>query len=218
MLPFLPAPPEGVGQNPTIRKWYVYLTGVAENVQLTEGLTQVSKLQMPVNTDPLVLQQPFKPSPILDAQPLTEVTPTENIWFTDASAKMVNSKWQYKAVALDITTGKQITEEGKGSTQVGQITAIVLAAENEAKIIYVDYAAWAGATQWLCQWETLNWQVNRFPVWRSKDLQILLHIVRKTPFKVVWVKAHAKGNQLATKWNQKVDKLTKIRKITLNLE
>uniref|UniRef100_A0A663E0U5 Uncharacterized protein n=1 Tax=Aquila chrysaetos chrysaetos TaxID=223781 RepID=A0A663E0U5_AQUCH len=27
---------------------------------------------MPINTDPLVSQQPFKPSPILDAPPLTE--------------------------------------------------------------------------------------------------------------------------------------------------
>ncbi|KAK4810552.1 hypothetical protein QYF61_004515, partial [Mycteria americana] len=153
------APPEGVAQKPTVRKWYAYLTGVAENMQLTEGHTKVSKLQVPINTDPLVLQQPFKPSPILDAPPLTEGTPTENIWFTDASAKRVNGKWQYKAVALDITTGKQVVEEGEGSAQVGEIRAVVLAAQNGAKIIYVDsYAVWAGATQWLCQWETLNWE------------------------------------------------------------
>ncbi|KAK4810748.1 hypothetical protein QYF61_007722 [Mycteria americana] len=147
------APPEGVAQKPTVRKWYAYLTGVAENMQLTEGHTKVSKLQMPINTDPLVLQQPFKPSPILDAPPLTEGTPTENIWFTDASAK--------RAVALDITTGKQVVEEGEGSAQVGEIRAVVLAAQNGAKIIYVDsYAVWAGATQWLCQWETLNWEIH----------------------------------------------------------
>ncbi|KAK4810669.1 hypothetical protein QYF61_007469, partial [Mycteria americana] len=145
------APPEGVAQKPTVRKWYAYLTGVAENMQLSEGHTKVSKLQMPINTDPLALQQPFKPSPILDAPPLTEGTPTENIWFTDASAK--------RAVALDITTGKQVVEEGEGSAQVGEIRAVVLAAQNGAKIIYVDsYAVWAGATQWLCQWETLNWE------------------------------------------------------------
>ncbi|KAK4811127.1 hypothetical protein QYF61_019758 [Mycteria americana] len=180
------APPEGVAQKPTVRKWYAYLTGVAENMQLTEGHTKVSKLQVPINTDPLALQQPFKPSPILDAAPLTEGTPTENIWFTDASAKRVNGKWQYKAVALDITTGKQVVEEGEGSAQVGEIRAVVLAAQNGAKIIYVDsYAVWAA---------------------------------RKTPFKMGWVKAHAKDNQPATKWNQKVDELTKIRKITLNPE
>ncbi|KAK4807137.1 hypothetical protein QYF61_018478, partial [Mycteria americana] len=155
------APPEGVAQKPTVRKWYAYLTGVAENMQLTEGHTKVSKLQMPINTDPLALQQPFKPSPILDAPPLTEGTPTENIWFTDASAKRVHGKWQYKAVALDITTGKQVVEEGEGSAQVGEIRAVVWAAQNGAKIIYVDsYAVWAGATQWLCQWETLNWEIH----------------------------------------------------------
>ncbi|KAF1541853.1 hypothetical protein FQV19_0015112, partial [Eudyptula minor] len=33
-----------------------------------------------------------------------------------------------------------------------------------------------------------------------------------------WVKAHAKDNQPATKWNQKVDELTKMRKIALNPE
>ncbi|KAK4828000.1 hypothetical protein QYF61_022777, partial [Mycteria americana] len=152
-------PPEGVAQKPTVRKWYAYLTGVAENTQLTEGHTKVSKLQMPLNTDPLALQQPFKPSPILDAPPLTEGTPAENIWFTEASAKSVNGKWQYKAVALDITTGKQVVEEGEGSAQVGEIRAVVLVAQNRAKIIYVDsYAVWVGATQWLCQWETLNWE------------------------------------------------------------
>ncbi|KAK4810584.1 hypothetical protein QYF61_007321 [Mycteria americana] len=146
-------------------------------------------------------------------------TPTENIWFTDASAKRVNGKWQYKAVALDITTGKQVVEEGEGSAQVGEIRAVVLAAQNGAKIIYVDsYAVWAGATQWLCQWETLNWEVNRSPVWRNKDWQLLLDIARKTPVKMGWVKAHAKDNQPATKWNQKVDELTKIRKIILNPE
>lgn len=66
------APPEGVAQKPTIRKWYAYLTGVAKNMQLTEGHIKVSKLQIPVNTDSLALQQPLKPSPILDAPPLTE--------------------------------------------------------------------------------------------------------------------------------------------------
>jgi len=100
------APPEGVAQKPAIRKWDAYLTGVAKNMQLTEGHTKVSKLQMPINTDPSALQQPFKPSPILDALPLTEGTPTENIGFMDASAKRVNGKWQYKAIALDVTTSK----------------------------------------------------------------------------------------------------------------
>lgn len=77
---------------------------------------------------------------------------------------------------------------------------------------------WPGATQCLCQWETMNWKANRSPVWRSKDWQLLLDIARKTPFTRGWVKAHAKDNQPAPKWNQKVEELTKIRNITLNHE
>ena len=95
------APLEGVAQKPTIRKWYVYLTGIAENIQLTKEHTKVSKSQMPINRHPLALQKPFKPSSILDASPLTEGTPTENIGFTDASPKRVKGKWQYEAVALN---------------------------------------------------------------------------------------------------------------------
>lgn len=67
---------------------------------------------MPINADPLVLQQLFKPSSILDAPSLTEETPTQDIWFTDTSAKRINCKWQYKAATLNITTGKQIEGEG----------------------------------------------------------------------------------------------------------
>lgn len=75
---------------------------VAEGMKFTEGPTKVSKLQMTINADPLALQQPFKPSPILAAPPLTEWMAAEDIWFTDASAKRVSGKWQYKAVALNI--------------------------------------------------------------------------------------------------------------------
>lgn len=187
-------------------------------MQLT-GHTKVSKFQVPINTGALVLQKPFKPLPILDALCLTEGNPTENRCFTDASEKRVHGKWQYKAVEFDITTGKQVIEEGEENAQVGEIKAVVLAAQNRAKVIYVEsYAVWASATQCLCQWETLNWKVNRSPVWRNKDWQLLLDIDKKTPFKMGWVKAHAKDNQQAIKWNQKVDELTKIRKITLNPE
>ena len=210
------APPEGIAQKPTIRKWYAYLVGVADEMQLSEGHTKVSKLQMPINTDPLALQQPFKPSPILDAPPFTEDSPTEGVWFSDASAKRVDGKWQYKAVALEIKTGKQVIEEGEGSAQVGELRAVVLAAQNEAKAIYVDsYAVWAGATQWLCQWEALNWEINKSPIWRTEDWQLLLTIARKTPFQIGWVKAHANDHKPATNWNQRVDELTKIRKIDI---
>ena len=63
------APLEAVAQKPRVRKWYAHLTGIAEEMKLTEGHTKISKLQMPINTDPLALQQPSKPSPILDASP-----------------------------------------------------------------------------------------------------------------------------------------------------
>lgn len=48
------------------------------------------------------------------------------------------------------------------------------------------------------------------PLWRKKDWQFLVDITRKTPFKMGRVKAHAKDNQLATKWNQKVDEIRTI--------
>lgn len=59
---------------------------------------------------------------------------------------------------------------------------------------------------------------EEIPVWRSKDWQSLLYKARKTLFEMGWAKAHAKDNQPATKWNQKADELTKIRKIILNPE
>lgn len=68
--------------------------------------------------------------------------------FTGASARRINGKCQYKATALNINTGKQVTEEGEGSAQVGEIETVVLAAENGEKVMYVDsYAVWAGTTQ-----------------------------------------------------------------------
>ena len=101
------APPEGIAQKPTTRKWYTYLMGLADEIQLTEGHTKISMLQMPINTDPLALNHPLKPSPILNTPPFTERTSTEGIWFTDASAKRVNGRWWSNATALDITIGKQ---------------------------------------------------------------------------------------------------------------
>lgn len=53
------------------------------------------------------------------------MVPTEDIWFTDVSAKRVSGKWQYKAVALNINTNKQVIEEREGSAQVGELRAAV---------------------------------------------------------------------------------------------
>jgi len=59
---------------------------------------------------------------------------------------------------------------GQHSAQVGELKAVVLAAQNQAKAAYVNsYSLWAGATQWLSQWEVLNWEINRSPVWRTED-------------------------------------------------
>lgn len=150
---------------------------------------------------------------MLNAPAFTEDTPTAGVWFTDASAKRVSGKRPYKAVTLEIKTGKQVIKAGKGSEQVGGLRVVVLAAQNEAKIVYVDsHAVWAGAKQWLCQWEALNGEINRPPNWRTEDWQLLLDIARKTPFRIGWVKAHADDNKPATNWNQKIDELTKIRK------
>lgn len=58
--------------------------------------------------------------------------------------------------------------------------------------------------------------MNRSPVWRNEDWQLFLNIARNAAFKMGWVKAYAKDNEPATKWNQKVVDLIKIRKITIH--
>lgn len=57
------AHPEGFAQDTMVRKWYTYLTGIAEEIKLTRGHT-------------IALQQPFKPSPILNAPP----SPSKHQW------------------------------------------------------------------------------------------------------------------------------------------
>lgn len=74
-----------------LRKYYVYLRGITDNMQLTEGQTKDSKSHITTNSDPLILQQPFKPSPILVVLPLTENMLTKGIWFTDVSTQRIKS-------------------------------------------------------------------------------------------------------------------------------
>lgn len=57
-----------------------------------KGQTKPPKSQMPINTSLLALNHPFKPLPILNAPPLSEKTPTKDIWFTHASAERVNAR------------------------------------------------------------------------------------------------------------------------------
>ena len=80
-------PPQGVAQKATVWKWYACLEGVSQLLQLREGLLKISKLQQPVNPDPVLLGQPSKPSLITEAPKLTTGSETQGVWFTDASAR-----------------------------------------------------------------------------------------------------------------------------------
>lgn len=89
-------------------------------MKLIKGHIKVSKLKIPLNADPLALYKLWNLTNFqfiegkLTFTNFSEGTPTEDIWFTEASAKRLN-----KAAALNITTGKQIMKEDKGSMQVG---------------------------------------------------------------------------------------------------
>ncbi|KAK4819080.1 hypothetical protein QYF61_025339, partial [Mycteria americana] len=103
-------PPEGAVQKATIQKWYAYSEGVSQSFNN-------------------LLSLPYKPSPIKEAPEPTQDSDTQGLWFTDASARGVGPKWQYKAAAVEIATGTTMTEEGEGSAQVGELCALSLAAE-----------------------------------------------------------------------------------------
>lgn len=64
-------PPEGIAQNPTVRKWHAYLEGIGNLINITEGSTKVSKLQKDVDPTLVYKAQP-KLSPIKEAPPITE--------------------------------------------------------------------------------------------------------------------------------------------------
>lgn len=164
------APPEGIAQRLTVHKSYAYLSGVSDQMDVSEGPTKPTELQITVTLDMLALQQPYKPSSIPDAPAFTSKSKVKGVWFTDASAKHINGKWKYRAVALNIETGVEVIKKGLGSAWVGELKAVLLAVTENAKTVYVDsYAIWAGATQWLCQWEALDWRVNGKAVWQKED-------------------------------------------------
>lgn len=95
----------------------------------------------------LASPQPYKPSPILDAPALTSDSEVKDVCFVDVSAKCIDGKWKYRAVASNIHTGMEVVEEGMGSALVGMLKAVLLAVREKAKTIYVDsYAIWAGAS------------------------------------------------------------------------
>lgn len=124
-------------------------------------------------------------------------TEVKDGWFTDASVKCIDGKWKYRAVALNIQTGMEVVEEGMGSAQVRELKAALLALKEKAKIIYVDsYSFWAGATQCLCQWEALDWQVNGKEVWQKDDWKWLLSQAQSQQIHTGCVKTHGSDQAL----------------------
>lgn len=63
------------------------------------------------------------------------------------SAKCIDGKWKYRAIAFNIQTGVEVVEERMESAQVGMLKAVLLAVREKAKTTYVvSYAIWAGAS------------------------------------------------------------------------
>jgi len=117
---------------------------------VSEGSTKVSKLQKDIDSTLLFQPSPNKSSPIHEAPSLQEGSDLTGVWFTDASSHRENNKWKYKAVALEVATGERVSETGEGSAQVGELKAVLLAAQYGASHIYTDsYAVFKGATEWI---------------------------------------------------------------------
>lgn len=94
--------PNGITQKTTVHKWCAYFPGLTDQMDITKGPTKATKLQISVTPDMLALQQPYKPSPIQDAPTLTSDSKVKDTRFTDSSAKCIDGKWKYRAVALNI--------------------------------------------------------------------------------------------------------------------
>lgn len=207
-------PPAGIAQKPTVRKWYAYLEGINEIMPITEGNAKISKLQKDIDSTLLFQSPPNKPSPIQEAPPLKEDSNLTGVWFTDASSYRENGKWKYKAVALEVATGEKLVETGEGSAQVGELRAVLLAAQHGASHIYTDsYAVFKGATEWIGHWAVNDWQVNRVPVWQTDSWKQLLEIGKQRMLHVGWVKGHDQSNSITAQFNQQVDSLTRLRQI-----
>lgn len=167
-------PPEGIAQKATAQRWYAYLGRVSQLLHLRKGSVMVSKFQQPANPDVALLGQPYTLFLIKEAPELSAGSDMPGVWFTDASACRIGSKWQYKAAALEMSTGKSVTEEGEGSAQVGELRALLLAVENGTTAVYTDsYAAYKGATEWICQQEYAY-----MPSWDDGKDKIIIAPVR----------------------------------------
>lgn len=101
-------PPDGVAQRASVCKWYAQMEPYCTISQGTEGARKNLPLQDEVT---LNSTSDFSPSVIQVAPPYSERL--HNVCFTDASAKREGKVWKYRAVALQINTGKQIVTEGE---------------------------------------------------------------------------------------------------------
>ncbi|GAB0209671.1 pol-like protein ENS-3 [Grus japonensis] len=208
------APPAGIAQKPTAREWYAYLESINDIMPITEGSIKVSKLQKDIDSTLLFQTPPSKPSPIQEALPLKEGSDLKGVRFTDASSYRQNHEWNYKAVALEVATGEKLSETGKGSAQVGELRAVLLAARHGASHIYTDsYAVFKGATEWVGHWAVNDWQVNRVLVWQTDSWKQLLEIGEQRLLHIGWVKGHDRSASIAAQFNQQVDSLTRLQKI-----
>ncbi|KAK4819789.1 hypothetical protein QYF61_011389 [Mycteria americana] len=207
-------PPADIAQKPTVRKWHAYLEGINEIMPITEGNVKISKLQKDIDSTLLFQSPPNKPSLIREAPPLKEGSDLTGVWFTDASSHRENSKWKYKAVAVEVATGEKLIETGEGSAQVGELRAILLAAQHGASHIYTDSCAvFKGATEWIGHWAVSDWQVNRVPVWQTDRWKQLLETGEQWTLHIGWVKGHDQSNSIAAQFNQQMDSLTRLRQI-----
>lgn len=204
-------PPAGIAQKPEVRKWYAYLEGINEIMPITEGNVKVSKFQKDINCNLLFQTPPSKPSPIHVASPLREGSDLNQVWFTDGSSYRQNNEWKYKAVALEVATGQRLEETGKGSAQVGELRAVLLAAQHGASHIYTDsYAVYKGATEWVGHWAANSWQVDRVPVWQTDSWKQLLEIREQRVLHIGWVKGRDRLATVTSQFNRQVDNLTEL--------
>lgn len=129
-----------------MRKWYAYLEEMAKLMPLKQGLTKVSKLQQDVNPDTTSLGQPHKLSPIGVLQKWPQIP----ILRECGSAMPLPTDWNPMALQ-GINPGDQHRQdhhwrEWKQHTSgwtTGQ--ALILAVENDAKVIYIkSYATFKG--------------------------------------------------------------------------
>ena len=137
----------------------------------------------------------------------------ENMWFTDALSKQEGKIWKYQAVALQVGTKEQISTEGEGSAQVGELTTVWSVLQHEAQAaspvhIHTDsYAVLKGCTEWIPFWEQNEWEVHRIPTWQKEKWQDILAVAKCGKFAVAWIASHQQSDTPVNRWNAEVDEL-----------